>query len=201
MISNQTSSLWQLTTISCFMYFLINIEREQKVHWRNWATPFLCGKKSLERDSKNNLCKAPHGVKLYGGRDLDCTSRTPVALTSHLQVLQETTACNSFIFSLLHLDSSEGQFPPQRAFILVFRLRFMTCSRLSAILYFSFSFQPISLKGICLSSILSRFFHVKSRSRPCRYWLFDQAWESCSVVKRQISCKLLTNCYKPITSS
>lgn len=44
--------------------------------------------------------------------------------------------------------------------------------------------------------ILDPFFHVKSRLQPCRYWLFDQAWESAQSWKD----KLAASCW-PIATN
>lgn len=60
-------------------------------------------------------------------------------------------------------------------------------------LYCIFSNQFHS--GICLSWS-QPFLHVKSRLQPCRYWLFDQAWESAQLWKD----KLAASCW-PIATN
>lgn len=115
--------------------------------------------------------------------DLEYAGRTPVALTSHPQVLQHestrtTTYTFSYIFRISHLNSSEGKFCP-KGFVLilvqnVLSLRFMTHLTWRLRTFFSDQFHSY----VFLFLDLGRFFHVKSRLQPCRYWLFDQAWES-----------------------
>lgn len=70
------------------VFFFLKIAL-RKYKLKELSNIFLCirWQKSLGRDCKNNLRKPPHRVKLYWGRDLESASRTPVALTSHLQVL------------------------------------------------------------------------------------------------------------------
>lgn len=150
------------------------------------ATLCLCigTRKVNKRDSPNSRRGLQHRAKLYKGRDLKSASRMPVALTSTPRVLPHVKSTETPHFGV--------SYKQLLIIILMHKMLYgMICN-----VFVSDQFHP----GIFLSWS-QPLLRVRSRLQPCRYWLFDQAWESTQLWKDKLAASLLTNCYKPITSS